>query len=187
MKPPPLFGFPLLFALAAATPFVGTAEAAAGTDHASPSAPATVVIGGQTLLDLTFQNLSTFPYEIVDGGTGATKEQIEAATKRDQIPASIHAYDGRKVVLTGYLLPLQLENGLAKKFVLMKDTNTCCFGATPKMNDYVVCQMTGQGVEAVQDIPVQLTGTIHVQEKREDGYVVSLFTIDGDRFLGPKK
>ena len=185
MKPAHPFNLRTLLTAAAYTTVIGTSWAAAGTDNASP--PAQVVIRGQTLIDLTFQNLSYFPYEIIDGGTGASKAQIEAAMKRDQIPASVHAYDGKKVVVTGYLLPLQLDNGLAKKFVLMKDTNTCCFGGTPKMNDYVVCQMTGKGVEAVQDIPVQLIGTIHVQEKREDGYVVSLFTLDGDQFLGPKK
>ena len=149
--------------------------------------PSEVTISGQKLLSLGFETLSVFPYDIVDGGTGATKEQIEAASKRDQIPAAIHAYDGKKIVLTGYMLPLTMDNGKAKKFVLMKDTNTCCFGGTPKMNDYVVCEMTGDGVESIQDIPVQLTGTIHVQEKREDGYVVSLFTMDGEKFLGPKK
>jgi hypothetical protein len=154
---------------------------------ARAAGPAEVTISGQKLIDLGFENLSSFPYNIVDGGTGATKEQIQAASKVDQIPAAVHAFDGKKVVLTGYMLPLQMENGLAKKFVLMKDTNTCCFGGTPKMNDYVVCQMSSNGVESIQDIPVQLTGTLHVQEKREDGYVVSLFTMDGEKFLGPRK
>jgi hypothetical protein len=164
--------------------------AAVAAEAASPAGPPPapqVTIGGQSLLELGFEHLAAFPYDIVDGGTGATKAEIEAAAKRDQIPEWIHIYDGKKIVLTGYMLPLQLDNGLAKKFVLMKDTNTCCFGGTPRMNDYVVCQMEGAGVESIQDIPVQLTGVIHIAEKREDGYVVSLFTMDGEKFLGPKK
>jgi hypothetical protein len=177
MKTRSIFNLHPLLTLAAYATVMATTSAA-GTGSASP---------GSGPIELGFENLSSFPYDIVDGGSGATKEQIEAASKRDQIPAAVHAYDGKKVVLTGYMLPLQLDNGLAKKFVLMKDTNTCCFGGTPKMNDYVVCQMNGSGVESIQDIPVQLTGTIHIQEKREDGYVVSLFTMDGDKFLGPKK
>jgi len=195
MKTNLYFSLRALLALAAYTTATGAALAGgtgAGTGDASPPPPAFIVpsevtISGQKLLSLGFETLSVFPYDIVDGGTGATKEQIEAASKRDQIPAAIHAYDGKKIVLTGYMLPLTMDNGKAKKFVLMKDTNTCCFGGTPKMNDYVVCEMTGDGVESIQDIPVQLTGTIHVQEKREDGYVVSLFTMDGEKFLGPKK
>ena len=164
--------------------------AAVATRAATPAIPPPapeVKIGGQSLVQLGFEHLAAFPYEIVDSASGATPAEVEAASKRDQIPAWIHIYDGKKIVLTGYMLPLLLDNGLTTKFVLMKDTNTCCFGATPRMNDYVVCQMSGAGVEATQDIPVQLVGVIHIAEKRENGYIVSLFTMDGEKFLGPLK
>jgi hypothetical protein len=159
----------------------------AGSPPAELRLPQEVTVGGEKLLALGFENLSAFPYVIVDCASGATPEQIAAAAKQDQIPSWVHAYDGKRILLTGYMLPTELDEGRAKKFILMKDTNTCCFGATPRMNDYVVCEMVGRGVESIQDIPVQLSGTIHVAEKREDGYVVSLFTMDGEKFLGPKK
>jgi hypothetical protein len=149
--------------------------------------PSEVSIGGEKLLDLGFATLSTFPYNIVDAGSGASKAEIEAAAKIDQIPKWAHAFDGRKIVLTGYMMPVQVEGGRAKKFVMMKDIMTCCYGAVPKMNDYVVVEMKGDGVEAIQDIPVQVVGVMHISEKREDGYVVSLFEMDGEKFLGVKK
>ncbi len=134
-----------------------------------------------------FDRLSGFPYTIVDAGTGATTEQIAAAQKNDQLPAAIRALDGRRVAVTGFMLPVQMENGRARKLVLMRDVTTCCYGATPNMNDYVVVTMRGEGIKAVQDIPVVLIGVLHVAQTYENGYLVSLYTLDGEEYLGPRK
>jgi hypothetical protein len=145
------------------------------------------VVGGSEMFTLGFDKLSSFPYKITDAGTGASSAEIEVAMKVDQVPKWIRFYDNKQVVLTGYLMPLQLENGKAKKFVMMRDINTCCYGAVPNMNDYVVVTMKGAGVENLQDVPVELTGTFRIEQKYEGGYVVSLFVMDGEKFLGAKK
>jgi hypothetical protein len=149
--------------------------------------PETISLGGEELPVIGFDKLSAFPYTIVDVGTGATPEQIAEARKRDQVPAAVRAYQDKRVVLTGYLMPLQLENGLTKKFVMMKDVNTCCYGATPNMNDYVVVTMKGEGVKALQDVPVELVGVLRIEEKYDGGYVTSLFQLDGEKFIGARK
>jgi hypothetical protein len=146
-----------------------------------------VSVAGESFPSLGFNFLAGYKYEIVDVGTGASAAEIEAAMKRDQVPPEVRAYDGRKVLLTGYLLPLQIEKGLSRKFILMKDVNTCCYGATPSMNDYVIVTMKGAGVKIVQDEPTQLTGTLRIEQKYENGYVVGLYALEGDVFLGVKK
>ncbi len=174
-----------------ATACLGLAVAAPGFASspapATPPAPTMVKLDGADLFALGFDKLSAFDYTIVDAGTGATPEQISAAEKRDQVPAWVHFYDAKHVVLTGYVMPLQVENGLSKKFVMMKDVNTCCYGAVPNMNDYVVVTMDGPGIVAVQDVPVALIGVFHVAQKYEGGYVTQLYHLDGEKFLGPKK
>jgi hypothetical protein len=150
-------------------------------------APVKVRIDGRELFDIGFSQLSAFDYTIVDAGTGATPAQIAEAEKRDQVPDWVHFYQDKPVILTGYLMPLQVENGVSKKFIIMKDVTTCCYGAVPNMNDYVVVTMKGDGVKAVQDVPVALIGVFHVAQKYENGYVTSLFQLDGEKFLGPKK
>lgn len=142
---------------------------------------------GREIFVVGFDKLAAFPYTIVDAGTGATPAEIEQARQRNQVPEWIRFYHEKAVLLTGYLMPLQLENGLAKKFVLMKDVNTCCYGATPNMNDYVVVTMKGAGVPPSQDVPVEIVGIMHVEEKYENGYITSLFRLDGEKFLGVKK
>ena len=89
--------------------------------------------------------------------------------------------------MANYMMPLQIENGRSKKFVMMRDVTTCCYGAVPNMNDYLVVTMKGEGVEVVQDVPVGLLGTFRIDHRYEGGYVVSLFVMDGEKLLGPKK
>jgi hypothetical protein len=163
---------------------------AAETAPASPEvlrAPVPIKRDGESLYALGFDRLSAFPYTIVDAGTGATPEEIAEARKRDQVPDWIRFYDGKKVLLTGYLMPLQLEGGRAKKFVMMKDITTCCYGAVPNMNDYVVVTMKGDPIEPVTDVPVQLIGVLRIEEKFESGYITALFSMDGEKFFGAKK
>jgi hypothetical protein len=149
--------------------------------------PVKTKIGRDELFELGFDRLSAFRFTIVDAGTGATPAQIAEAQKRDQVPSWIHFYEGRRVVLTGYMMPLEIANGRSTKFIMMKDIATCCYGAVPSMNDYVIVTMKGEGVAAVQDVPSDMIGVFHVEQKYDSGYVTSLFTMDGEKFLGPRK
>jgi hypothetical protein len=153
----------------------------------SDVSPKTVKIGNAEAYTLGFHLLSAFPYVVTDIGTGASAAEVAAARARDQVPDWIRVYDGKRVLLTGFMMPLQFENGVCRKFVMMRDTNTCCYGATPNMNDYVVVEMRGKGIAPVQDVPVELIGTFRIEEKFESDYQVSLFVIEGEYFLGAKK
>ena len=159
--------------------FVGPAGAA--TEAEKP--PRRKLIDGKETLELGFSELASFPFKIVDVGTGATPAQIAAAKATDQVPGWLRAYDGRRVVLTGFMLPLQLEDGLATKFFLMKDVNSCCYGATPNMNDYVSVSVKGKGVKVAMDVPVRLLGVFHIEQKYDADYVVSLFEMSGERLM----
>jgi len=134
-----------------------------------------------------FDRLAAYEYTITDAASGATPEEIEAAKKRDQVPAWIRVYQDQKVALTGYMMPLKLENGLARKLIMMRDITTCCYGNVPNMNEYVVVTMHGDGVKIVSDVPVVLVGTLRIAETYENGYIVSLYQMDGEKLLGPKK
>lgn len=161
-----------------------------GAQAATPAVdvtPRKVVVDGAEIFALGFDKLSSFNYLLVDAGTGATPEQIAEHIKKDQVPDWVRIYDNKRVVLTGYMMPLQIENGRSKKFVMMRDVTTCCYGAVPNMNDYLVVTMKGEGIEVVQDVPVELVGIFRVAQRYEGGYMVSLFVMDGEKFLGAKK
>jgi hypothetical protein len=164
----------------------------AGLNAQTPPAAITteapvVTIEGERAYALGFDRLAAFEYTIVDSATGATPEEVEQAKKRDQVPAWIKIYQDKRIALTGYMMPLKVENGLARKLIMMRDITTCCYGNVPNMNEYVVVSMKGEGVKAIQDVPVVLVGVLRIAEKYENGYIVSLFQMDGEKFLGPKK
>lgn len=158
----------------------------AATPPQSEKTPRKVTLAGAELYVLGFDTLTSFPYRIIDAGTGATPEEITAAQQNDQVPDYIRIYHDQKVILTGYMMPLTIENGLTKKFILMRDVNTCCYGATPNMNDYVIVSVAGAGVKIIQDVPVEMVGKFRIEPKYESGYIVSLFVLEGERFLGVK-
>lgn len=181
-----LSGRSALFLLGLAGAGLGRAEAPpAAVTAKDESRP--VVVAGEQVHVLGFEKLASYPYTIVDRGTGATPEQIEQARKRNQIPAAIQSYDGARVALTGYMLPLKMAGGFAQKFILMKDVNTCCYGAVPNLTDYVIVTMKGAGAAVTQDVPVVVLGTIRIGEKYDGGYAVSLYELEGTKFLGEKK
>lgn len=155
--------------------------------RSEPNVPRKIVVSGAEAYEIGFEMLSAFPYTIVDTGTGASSEEMKLATARDQVPQWLRVYQKKRIVLTGYMLPIQIENGLAKRFFVMRDVTTCCYGKTPNMNDYVVVTMKGNGVTIVQDIPIVVVGILNIGEKYEYGYLVSLFEMEGERFLGRKK
>lgn len=149
--------------------------------------PSRVKIEGQELYAVGFDKLAAFEYTLVDAGTGATEEEMQAAKSKDQIPAWVRLYDQQKIALTGFMLPLVVENGLVRKLIMMRDVTTCCFGNVPNMNEYVIVTMKGEGIKPLQDVPVVLTGTFKISEIYEGGYLTSIFQMDGEKFLGPKK
>lgn len=181
-----LFRF-VLSALVFASAMDAAAQIPAPPLTAAQQQPVKVKIEGQDLFAIGFDKLATFEYVVTDAGTGASEEEIAAAKQKDQIPAWARFYDGKKVALTGFLMPLKLENGVTPKFIMMRDITTCCYGNVPNMNEYVIVTMTGPGVKPIQDIPVVLTGTFRIAERYENGYLSSIFQMDGEKFLGPKK
>lgn len=144
-------------------------------------------VAGEQMFIVGFEKLAAFEYTVVDSATGASEEEMEAAKKRNQIPGWVRVYDQQRVALTGFMLPLVVENGLARKFIMMRDITTCCFGNVPNMNEYVIVTMKGAGVKPLQDVPVVLTGVFKITEIYEGGYLTSIFQMEGDKFLGPKK
>ena len=95
------------------------------------------------------------------------------------------ALDKKFVSLKGFMLPLKVENGLITELLIMRDQSMCCYGSVPKINEWVSVKMTGKGVKPIMDQAVTMYGRLHVGEVRENGYLVGIYTMDGDKITGP--
>ena len=84
------------------------------------------------------------------------------------------------------MLPLKVEGGLVTEFLIMRDQSMCCYGSVPKINEWISVKMTGKGIRPMMDQPVTLFGKLHVGEVRENGYLVGIYTLDGEKMAGPQ-
>lgn len=131
-----------------------------------------------------FDKLSGFKYEVPD----ENPDSPFANGKKDpdtQIPDTIKAFSGKRVSLKGFMLPLKVEQGLVTELLIMRDQSMCCFGTVPKINEWVSVRMTGKGIKPVMDQAVSLVGTLKVGAIRENGYLVGIYQMDGERMDGP--
>jgi hypothetical protein len=98
-----------------------------------------------------------------------------------QIPDAIKALNGRKTLVTGYMLPVRLANGRVTEFLLVRDPSMCCYGAVPEMNEWVVVKMKSGGVAPVMDVPVGFYGELKVGPQFENGYMTGIYELAGER------
>lgn len=135
------------------------------------------------LLDISFDQLASFDYEMPEDSTEAVPGEAEGAS--DQIPEDIRNLNGKAVALEGFMLPLKVEKGLVTEMLIMRDQSMCCYGTVPKINEWVSVKMVNKGVQSVMDQTVTMFGRLKVGEIRENGYLVGIYEMDGDRMDGP--
>ena len=121
-----------------------------------------------------FEYLASFNYVMPDESAGPS------STPTNQIPDHIRALDQKPIALKGFMLPLKVEAGLVNELLLMRDQSMCCYGAVPKINEWVSVKLPN-GVKPVMDAPVTIYGKFAVGEMRENGYLVGLYQMTGDR------
>ncbi len=129
--------------------------------------------------EVTFDTLATFPFKsppILEAGAST---EAATADAMKQVPDAVRKLDGRKVSVTGFMLPTKMERGLATEFLLLNTPMMCCFGVTPPTNAWIIVKMP-KGVKAQQDVPLAFRGLLHVQAQWENGYLSSIYQLDGE-------
>ncbi|HAB19336.1 MAG TPA: DUF3299 domain-containing protein [Verrucomicrobiota bacterium] len=159
--------------------------AAAAPTSPSSTSPAVVPAPSSTddQTSLGFDKLSAFKYEVPEDSPDSPF--AKGKDPDTQIPESVKAYSGKRISLKGFMLPLKVEQGLVTELLIMRDQSMCCFGTVPRINEWVSVKMTGKGVKPVMDQAVTLVGTLKVGAIRENGYLVGIYQMDGERMDGP--
>jgi hypothetical protein len=133
---------------------------------------------------VSFEKLASFKYDVPDGPIETNGVQTVQASAT-QIPESIKELDEKFVSLKGFMLPLKVEKGLVTELLMMRDQSMCCYGTVPRINEWVSVKMVGGGVKPIMDQAVTLYGTLQVGEMYENGYLVGIYAMDGERMAGP--
>jgi hypothetical protein len=136
--------------------------------------------------ELDFSTLAGFNFDLTAEIAGTNVDPVQTAAKvRAQIPASIQALDGKKFVITGFLLPVRMDDGVAVEFLLMRNQSMCCYGVPPKINEWITVKMRGRGVAAEMDRPIAVVGNLRVGAIQENGFLTGIYQMDGEKVLGP--
>ena len=111
------------------------------------------------LLEMAIKDLGNFEYDQEHGGN---------------IPADVKALAGVKIRLRGFMIPMdQAEN--ITQFALVPSLFACCLGQPPQIQHTIVCDCPkGKAVGYCPD-EIVVEGTLKVEEKKDDGYIVSIF------------
>jgi hypothetical protein len=169
-----LFVAPALFSAAifAETPAPATAA----------KADAPVVAAPQTengYLKLGFDQLASYQFN-PPAFDPAANPSAKPPTGEEQIPTEVKSWNGKKAMIVGYMVPVKMEKGLVTEFLLMRNTMSCCFGAVPNMNEWVIVKMK-KGVAPMMDVPVAFYGELKVGAMFENGYMTGLYELDGEK------
>ena len=140
------------------------------------------MIGDYSLI--SFDRIASFAYEVPDDPI--TEPKAKAIIEKNVIPKTVRVFDKKKVALKGYMLPLKVEGGKITEMLILRDQSMCCYGTVPKINEWVsVLMPKGKGVKPIMDVPITIFGTLKVGEVLENGYLVGIYELDGDRLGGP--
>lgn len=83
--------------------------------------------------------------EVPEGYQRINYAELQADPEKPQevVPPSALALDGKRVFIKGYVYPGATNRGI-KRFLLVRDNGTCCFGGQkPKLNDMIDVTLAG--------------------------------------------
>ena len=119
--------------------------------------------------------------EALEVENGATKVSFKFLGGFDYsadkaIPEPVMILNGEIVQVTGYMLPVDFDEGRVNSFLLMNSRLACCFGVMPRENEFIYVEMPeGMTTKFMTDIPINVAGKLEIGE---GNLVGSLYTID---------
>lgn len=125
---------------------------------------------------ISFSKLSSFEY---------IEPKIEEAKESSSIPEEILALNGKKVSLSGFMLPYQVDtNGNVSQFSLNGNYDMCYFGAPVSINEWVMVNINDNQKVKYTHLPITVFGTFEVGEEYKDGEVSSVYRLNLERLGG---
>jgi hypothetical protein len=130
-------------------------------------------------LRLGFDKLGSYKF-VAPAFDPAADPNKPLPTGEEQIPAYVKAWNGHKAIVTGFMLPTKMANGLVTEFLLVKDPMMCCYGVVPAMNEWVVVRMP-KGAKPLMDVPISFYGELKIGAIFESGYLSGIYLLEGEK------
>lgn len=131
-------------------------------------------------LKLGFDKLASYKFTPPAFDPAASDATKAPPSGEEQIPDTVKGWNGKKAIVTGFMLPVKMESGLVTEFLLVKDPMMCCYGQVPNMNEWVVVKMA-KGVRPLMDVPISFYGELKVGAMFENGYMTGIYQLNGEK------
>ena len=98
-----------------------------------------------TLVGATSLHTYVYLTEVPDGYQRIrfTDLRPKSMRNRGKVPAKVRDLDGKRIFVKGYVHPGVDGKGNIRKFVLVGDLGTCCFGGQPNPTDMIEVTLVG--------------------------------------------
>ncbi|MCY7376193.1 MAG: DUF3299 domain-containing protein [Pyrinomonadaceae bacterium] len=128
--------------------------------------------------NLDISDLADFDYYTPFPGEKPDEKRLA----KNQIPEKIKNLNGQKVSLTGFMMPVRVDdNGNVEEFALNGNYDMCFYGAPSQINQWIHVRMQPGTKAKFSHNPTVVSGTLEVGELVEDGQVISLYRLTGDK------
>lgn len=130
-----------------------------GTGLAKIGLAASAVLGVVSPSYHTYIYLTEVPdgYERVSFSTLSTKSYEPDFPSQNALQL-----DGKPIFIKGYIHPTSVSSSKAKKFILIPDLGTCCFGGQPRLTDMIEVTLTGNQTVKPSYRKIKLAGVLKV-------------------------
>jgi hypothetical protein len=137
---------------------------------------------------LSFAHLSSFPFSVTEDMVDSQSDPTGVASNvLQQIPDFIRSFSNKKIAITGFMLPVRLDGKYVSEFLVLKDRSACCYGKTPRINEWIIAHAKGVNTKPVLDVPVTALGTFHVGAQLENGALAAIYELDCENLMKPDK
>ena len=116
------------------------------------------------VLEMGIKDLGNFDYDADHGGN---------------IPADVQQLSSHQIRLSGFMIPMDQAANITQ-FALVPSLFACCFGQPPQIQHTIVVNCPkGKAVSYYPD-EIVVQGTLTVAEKKDEGFIVSIFEVQAD-------
>ena len=96
----------------------------------------------------------------------------------EDVPPLYRGLNGHKVILTGEMAPMQSAAPEIDAFSLVYSIAKCCYSGEPQVQHFIHSQVQGGKKVPYYGGLVKVYGTLHVNVKKAEGKVESVFQFD---------
>lgn len=126
--------------------------------------------------DIGFRHLATFAFE------PPLDPALQRNGEQKRIPQELRSLDGTMVRIRGFMMPVEMNDaGRATECIVIPNTMSCCYGQTPRPNEWVLVTIAQPGAAILEDVPLYFYGRLHVGEIYEDGMFAGLYRLECDK------